>query len=69
MGFAPPFAKYIDLDQISIYEEMFVYHVSFSFYEPRRMSNLIKSIVIWNLHRSKQIMFEMFIIETNSFTN
>ena len=28
MGFAPPFAKYIDLDQISIYEEMFVYHVS-----------------------------------------
>ena len=51
MGFAPPFAKYIDLDQISIYEEMFVYHVSFSV---RRISSLIKKVML----------FEMF-IETN----
>ena len=41
MSFAPPFAKYIDLDQILIYEEMFVYHVSISVNELLRLEECV----------------------------
>ena len=48
MSFAPPFAKYIDLDQIFMNEDIFVYYDSFSV---RRMSISIKKVIRYKIYK------------------